>query len=100
MGPAEGLHISGNMIGQIAVVKLPRIVLDVAHTRVIVKLMGDLSYMNDFWKDDESGRCIEEKTTCNDFDNTYLADNKYTLVLTAIMGKAGQIKEKKNKMIS
>ena len=36
----------------------------------------------------------------DDFDNAYLMDDKYILVHTAIMGKAGRIRDKGNERIS
>ena len=74
--------------------------MDTAQARVMGKLMRDPSYMNDLWKDDGSGRCLEEGRTWDDFDDAYLLDNKYTSVLTAIMGKAGKIREDRNERIS
>lgn len=63
--------------------------LDVAQAAVMGKIMRDPSYMNDLWKNDRSGRCIEEGRQWDDFNDTYLVDNKYTSVLIAIMGQAG-----------
>ena len=56
--------------------------------------------MHDLWKDDGSGRCIEEGRMWDDFDDAYLMDDKYTSVLTAIMGKPGKISEEGNERIS
>ena len=48
------------LVNQIAGVKIPRMAQDAAQARVMGKLMRNPSYMNDLWKDDGSGRCIEE----------------------------------------
>ena len=64
------------------------------------KLMRDHSYMDDLWKDDGSGRCMEDGRTWDDCDEAYLLDDGYTSVLTAIMGKAGRVREEGNKRIS
>ena len=88
------------LVSQIAGVESPRMALDAAQARVMGKLIGDPSYMDDLWKDDGSGRCIEEGRTWDDFDDPYLMNDKYTSVLTAIMGKAGRIRKEGNKRIS
>ena len=75
-------------------------VLDAAQVRTMDKSIRDPSYMDDLWKDDRSGRCIEEGSKWNNFDDVYLTDNMYMLVLTAIMRKAGRIREEGNKRIS
>ena len=36
----------------------------------------------------------------DDFDDPYFADNKYVLVLIAIMGMAGKVKKEGNERIS
>ena len=82
------------LVSQIAVVESPRMALDAAQARVIGKLIRDPSYMDDLWKDDRSGRCVEEERTWDNFDKLYLLYNKYTSVLTTIMGKAGRVREK------
>ena len=74
--------------------------LDVVQARVLEKLMRDLSYMDDLWKDDRSGRCIEEGRLWDDFDKPYLMDDKYTSVLTGIMGKEAIVIEEGNEKIS
>ena len=74
--------------------------LDLAQARVMGKLMRDLSYMDDLWRNDGSGKYIEEERTCDNFDDAYLADDKYSSVLMAIMGKAGRIRKEVNERIS
>ena len=80
-------------MSQIAGVESLRMALDAVQARVMGKLMRDLLYMDELWKDDRSRRCIKEGRTWDDYDDAYLMDNKYTLVLTAIMGKVGRIRE-------
>ena len=55
--------------------------------------------MDDLWKDDGSGRCIEEGRTWDDFNDSYLVDDKYTSVLIVILGKAGRVKAERNERI-
>ena len=88
------------LVSQIAGVESLRMALDAAQARVMEKVMRDPSYIDDLWKDDGSGRCIEEGRTWDDINNAYLVDDKYTSVLTAIMGKAGKIREEGNERIS
>ena len=88
------------LVSQIVEVKTPRLALDAVQARVMRKLMRDPLYMDDLWKDDGSRRCIDEGRTWDDFDKAYLTDNKYTSVLTAIMGKVGRIREEGNERIS
>ena len=88
------------LVSQIAAVETLRMALDVVQARVLEKLMRDLSYMDDLWKDDRSGRCIEEGRLWDDFDKPYLMDDKYTSVLMAIIGKAGRVREERYEKIS
>ena len=43
---------------------------------------------------------MEESRTWNDFDEDYLLHDSYTLVLMAIVGKAGKVREEGNQSIS
>ena len=74
--------------------------LDAAEARVMGKLIRDASYMNNLWKDARSGKCIDEGRTWDVCDDVYLMNDKYTLDLTPIMGKAGRIREEENYRIS
>ena len=51
------------LVSQIAGVESPRMALDAAQARVMRKLMRDPLYMDNLWKDDGSGRCIEDRRT-------------------------------------
>ena len=62
--------------------------MDSAQARVMGKLMRDPSYMDNLWKDDGSRGYSEEGRMWDDFDDAYLLDDNYTLVLTVIMRKA------------
>ena len=66
--------------------------LDAAQARVMGKLMRDPSYMDDFWKDDTSGRCLEEGRTWDNFNDTYLEDDKYTFSPHSNHGKSRENK--------
>ena len=88
------------LVSQIVGIESLRLALDAAQARVMGKLMRDSLCIDDLWKDDGSERCIEECRTWDDFDDAYLMDDKYTIVLTVIMGKAGKIREEGNERIS
>ena len=88
------------LVSQIAEVESPRMALDTVQARVMGKLMRDPSYIDDLWKADGSRRCLEEGRTLDDFDDAYLGNDKYTSVLTVIMGKAGKVREEGNERIS
>ena len=88
------------LVSQIAGVESPRMALDTAQARVMGKLIKDPLYMDDLWKDDGRRKCLEEGRVWDDFDDAYLLVDKYTSVLTAIMGKAGKVREEGNEKIS
>ena len=73
--------------------------LDIAQARMMRKLIRDPSYIDDLRKDDGSGRCLEERRMWSDLYDAYLLEDKYTSVLTAIMGKAGRLREEGNQKI-
>ena len=61
--------------------------------RVIGKFIRDSSYMDDRWKEDRSGRCIEEERIWNDLYKIYLVDDTYTSVVSVIMKKSRRLRE-------
>ena len=74
--------------------------LNVAQVRVMGKIMRYLSYMDDLWKNNGSGRCTEESRVWNDFEEPHLLDDRYNSVLTVIMAKAGKIRKEGKERIS
>ena len=51
------------LVSQITRVESPRLSIDAVQARVMGKLIRDPSYIDDLWKDNGSGRCIEEGRT-------------------------------------
>ena len=66
------IWIRREQVGQIAGVECPRIALDAVQARVMGKPLKYPSNMADVWKDDGSGRWIEDQSMCENFDDAYL----------------------------
>jgi len=96
---AQGGGARKELVSQTAGVESPRMVLDAAQARLMVKMVRDPTALGGLWleegelvKDGEEGRNVEAGRDDNSQNDSYGLDD-FTLVMTAIVNKASIVRD-------